>query len=160
MKQTIKDNKVGIAVGVGAVAGISYLLINSNSRNKMKDTTKNAKNTAGEYVNEIKQDPKGKKNEYVSKVKSVVENAQNALNKVQYVLDNQGKDIKSTTEDIVDHTKDIAATAADAKDELKDAGDDMKKAKEELKHSSTDTNGEASKKTKETDHHVINDAIE
>lgn len=135
------NGKTGTLIGTGAVAaGVTLLFLNSNARNKIKDSSIQIKDTVGKYATTIKEDPKGTKNTIIEKVKRTSEISQDAMNKIQQILDNQGKEIKKTTKDVVeqskevaDQSKEVASTAKDAQDDLKDVGKEVKEnAKDEM----------------------------
>ncbi|MFC3039603.1 hypothetical protein ACFOGI_05010 [Virgibacillus xinjiangensis] len=167
-KEKVQNNKgkVGMLVGVGSVAaGVSLILMNSNARTKVKDSSTQMKGTVSNYASTVKEDPKGTKDAIIDKVKRTTDITKDAVNKIQNILDNQGQEMKETAQDVVeqskevaDQSKDVVDTAKDAQEELKGVGDDVKKAKDEVKPSGSKKKTNSA--SKETSHHVISEPIE
>ncbi|MFD2628615.1 hypothetical protein [Oceanobacillus kapialis] len=156
-----KNSKVGLLVGAGAVAGLSFILLNPKTRNKVKDSSKNAKNSVMTYTQKIKEDPNGTKQSLIENAKLTLSSAQQALEKVQNVWANEGQEIKQSAKNIVEDTKELGEHAKDAQEGMKDAKTDIdearntameagKKVKDEAKSSNSSTT---------TDHHVLDEPV-
>ncbi|MFD1608751.1 hypothetical protein ACFSBH_14090 [Oceanobacillus luteolus] len=127
-----KKAKKGLIVA-GVIAGASSLvLLNSNAREKVKDTSKNMKNTVSKYATTIKEDPNGTKEAIITRIQNATEISKDAIEKIQAILDTQVKDIKDTTQHVVEESKDVMSSVQDAKGELADVKDDAVEAKDEL----------------------------
>lgn len=127
-----KKAKKGLIVA-GVIAGASSLvLLNSNAREKVKDTSKKMKNTVSKYATTIKEDPNGTKEAIITRIQNATEISKDAIEKIQAILDTQVKDIKDTTQHVVEESKDVMSSVQDAKGELADVKDDAVDAKDEL----------------------------
>lgn len=123
-----KKAKKGLIVA-GVIAGASSLvLLNSNAREKVKDTSKNMKNTVSKYATTIKEDPNGTKEAIITRIQNATEISKDAIEKIQAILDTQVKDIKDTTQHVVEESKDVMSSVQDAKGELADVKDDAVEA--------------------------------
>jgi len=130
--QKPKKAKTGLIVA-GVLAGASSLiLLNSTAREKVKDTSKNVKNSVSEYTTAIKDDPQGAKDAIITRVQNATDISREAIDKIQAILDNQAKDIKDTTQHIMEESKEVVSSAKDAQSELTNVKDDAKDAKDEL----------------------------
>ncbi|MCG5105071.1 hypothetical protein [Oceanobacillus alkalisoli] len=124
--------KKGLLVA-GIIAGASSLvLLNSNAREKVKDTSKSVKNTVTKYATTIKEDPNGTKDAIISRIQNATDISKEAIQKIQAILDTQVKDIKDTTKNVVEESKDVMSSVKDAKGELVDVKDSAVEAKDEL----------------------------
>ncbi|MHA6251788.1 hypothetical protein [Oceanobacillus sp. CAU 1775] len=127
-----KKAKTGWIVS-GVIAGASSLvLLNSNARTKVKDTSKNVKDSVNKYTTAIKEDPDGAKNAIITRVQNATEISKEAINKIQAILDTQVKDIKDTTQNVVQESKDVMSNVKDVKSDLMDVKDSAIEAKDEL----------------------------
>ena len=126
-----KKAKKGLIVA-GVIAASSLVLLNSNAREKVKDTSKNMKNTVSKYATTIKEDPNGTKEAIITRIQNATEISKDAIEKIQAILDTQVKDIKDTTQHVVEESKDVMSSVQDAKGELADVKDDAVEAKDEL----------------------------
>lgn len=124
--------KKGLIVA-GIIAGASSLiLLNSNAREKVKDTSKNVKNTVNKYATTIKEDPNGTKDAIINRIQNATDISKEAIHKIQEILDTQVNDIKDTTKNVVEESKDVVSSVKNAKGELVDVKDSAVEAKDEL----------------------------
>ncbi|MCP3032201.1 YtxH domain-containing protein [Halobacillus sp. A1] len=134
-----QKGKLSLAITVGAlVGGILVLARNDNARTRLKETSATTKNSVSQYVSDVKADPSGAKNDLVDRIQKTASITKEALNKIQEILDTQGKDIAEKAQEVKDESQDIVSTAKDAGEELKEVGDKVKEAKDELTDSAED----------------------
>jgi len=134
-----KGTKTGLLVA-GAVAGVSLVLLNSNARNKVKDTSAGVKNTVNKYAQTIKEDPQGSKDAIIGRIQNAMEISKEAINKIQSILDNQAQDIKDAAQNVRNETKYVKERAKDAGEDFQDVKDKAMEAKGELKSTKDDLN--------------------
>lgn len=121
------------AIVAGVIAGASSLvLLNSNAREKVKDTSKNMKNSVTNYTTAIKEDPQGAKDAIIRRLQNATEISKETLNKIQSILDNQAKDIKETTQNVIEESKEIKSSVKETQSELGEVKDKAAEAKDEL----------------------------
>ncbi|MGJ9458659.1 hypothetical protein [Oceanobacillus sp. CF4.6] len=152
-----KKAKTGLIVA-GVVAGASSLvLLNSNARTKVKDTSKTMKDSVGKYATTIKEDPNGTRAALITRVQNATDISKEAINKIQAILDTQVKDIKQTSKNVADESKEIMSSVKDAqgdvmdvKDKAVDAKDELLSAKDDVKFNTS--SGNRSKSGLTTDH--------
>ena len=146
--QKQKKAKTGLIVA-GVIAGVSsFVLLNSNAREKVKDTSKNVKDSVNKYATSIKEDPNGTKNAIITRVQNATEISKDAINKIQAILDTQVKDIKDTTKNVVDESKEVISSAKDAQGELADVKDRAVEAKDQLLSAKDDVKSKAESNSK------------
>ncbi|MDM8100284.1 MULTISPECIES: YtxH domain-containing protein [Oceanobacillus] len=156
-----KNNKFGLLVGAGAIAGISFILLNPKTKSKVKDTSMNAKDSVVSYTQKIKDDPNGTKQYLIENAKQTLSSAQQALEKVQNVWANEGQEIKETAKNIVEDTKELGDHAKDVQEGIKDAKSNI----DEAKNTAVKTGKKMKKDSKSnsssnnTDHHVLDEPI-
>ncbi len=151
--------KTGLIVA-GVIAGASSLvLLNSNAREKVKDTSRNMKDSINKYTTTIKEDPKGTKKAVITRIQNATDISKEAINKIQAILDTQGKEIKDTTQHVVEESKDVVSSAKDAQGELADVKESAVEAKDELLSAKDDVKSKVDSNSKEkqkpaTDHTI------
>ncbi|RWZ58710.1 hypothetical protein EQV77_07020 [Halobacillus fulvus] len=142
-QQTVKQkkgSKLPLALLAGAVIGGAIVLIKDpNERQRLKDRTRTTKESISGYASEVKQDPSGKKDDLVTKVRNVVSIANEAISTIQEVYNTQGKEIKEKVQDIKQESEEIIETAKDAGEDLQEVSDKAQEAKEELTDSAEAT---------------------
>ena len=138
-----KKAKTGLII-TGIIAGASSLiLLNSNAREKVKDTSKNMKDSVSKYATTIKEDPQGTKDAIVNRIQNATEISKEAINKIQAILDTEVKNIKGTTQNVVEESKDVMSSVKDAQGELADVKDHAVEAKDELLSAKDDVKSKA-----------------
>lgn len=143
-----KRAKKGLIVA-GVIAGASSLvLLNSNAREKVKDTSKNMKDSVNKYATTIKEDPNGTKNAIITRVQNATEISKEAINKIQEILDTQVKDVKDTTKHVVEESKEAMSSVKDAQGELGDVKDRAVEAKDQLLSAKDDVKSKAESNSK------------
>lgn len=134
-----QKGKLSLAISAGALAGAVFVLVkNPSARTKIKETSVCTKNSVSQYVADVKADPAGAKNELVERIQKTASITREALNKIQEILDNQGKEITYKAQEVKEESEDIVSTAKDASEDLKDVGDKVKEAKDELTETGED----------------------
>jgi len=126
------ETKTGLIVAGATVAGASLILLNSNARNKVKDTTINVKDNVNKYAQTIKEDPQGAKEAIIHRVKNATNISKEAVDKIQEVLDHQAKDMKQSALNMKTETKNLTQNVKDAGEGLKTVEDKATEAKDEL----------------------------
>ncbi|WP_173918101.1 hypothetical protein [Halobacillus sp. Marseille-Q1614] len=160
-----KKGKLTLAITAGALAGGIAVLATPSARNKVKEKSSSTKNSVSQYVADVKSDPSGAKNDLMQRIQKTASITKEALNKIQKILDEQGKDIKEKVEDVTEESQEIVSTAKEAGEELKDVGDKVKEAKEELTDSAKDEaaasteSGSSKDDDNDTDHTVTKTPI-
>ncbi|WP_249869992.1 hypothetical protein [Oceanobacillus saliphilus] len=161
--QKQKKAKTGLIVA-GVLASTSLILLNSNARTKVKDTSKSMKDSVNKYTASIKEDPNGTKEALITRVQNATEISKEAINKIQAILDTQAKEMKDTTKKIADDSKEVVSSAKDAKGDIKDVKDkaleaknELLSAKEDVKSTSPSSKNSKSKPT--TDHTITSTPV-
>ncbi|WP_010649780.1 hypothetical protein [Oceanobacillus massiliensis] len=147
--QNPKRAKTGLILA-GVLASASLVLLNSNARSKVKDTSKSMKDSVSKYATTIKDDPNGTRKAIITRVQNATEISKEAINKIQEILDTQVKDIKDTTKDVVDDTKEVFSTAKEAQSEFKEVKDKSVDAKDELLSTKDDIKSNSYSSTENT----------
>ncbi|UOQ95512.1 hypothetical protein MUO14_11650 [Halobacillus shinanisalinarum] len=141
-KQTQKNStkgKLTLAMTAGAVVGGAFVLVrNPSARTRLKETSGSTKNTVSQYISNVKADPAGAKNQLVDRIQKTASITREAVNKIQDILDNEGKEITNRVQEVKEESEEIVSTAKEASDELKEVGDKVGEAKDELTESKED----------------------
>ncbi|WP_181954881.1 YtxH domain-containing protein [Pseudalkalibacillus caeni] len=150
-----KNSKFMTGMLIGAVVGGAAAMFDKTTRQKIMNRAGTAKDKSVDMFQQVKEDPKGTKDELMDRMKSAQSTLKEAMTDAQNVYDKVSTDMKDQFEDVKeqvtemkdqatevkDESKDILSTAKDAKDDLKGVGDKVKEAGEEVKpHNSSNSN--------------------
>ncbi|MGP4069165.1 hypothetical protein [Halobacillus sp. B29] len=128
--------KLPLAIITGAVIGGAFILIKDpQERQRLKEGSRSTKDSVTGFASEVKEDPSGKKDDIMTRVKRVVNITNEAISTIQEVFNNQGKEISDKVQDIKEESEEIISTAKDAGEDLQEAGTKAKEAKDELTES-------------------------
>ncbi|UOR10764.1 hypothetical protein [Halobacillus amylolyticus] len=128
--------KLTLAMTAGALVGGAFVLVrNPSARTRLKETSGSTKNTVSQYISDVKADPTGAKNQLVDRIQKTASITREAINKIQDILDNEGREITNKVREVKEESKEIVSTAKEAGDELKEVGDKVGEAKDELTES-------------------------
>jgi len=140
------SNNTGMWVAAGvAVAGLSYVLLNSKARNKVVDTSLTMKDSITDYASTVKNDPMGVKDNLIDRIKRTSSITMEAVTKIQDILNDEGKHLKEAAADLMEDSKEIMSTAMDAKDDLMEVKDKALDAKDAIMSSGDSSSNSDSK---------------
>ncbi|WP_079529037.1 hypothetical protein [Halobacillus hunanensis] len=133
--------KLTLAMTAGAIIGGALVLVkNPSERTKLKERSGATKDTLSQYVSKVKADPSGTKEELVNRIQRTTSVTKEAINKIQDILDNEGKELKEKVQEVKADSEEIVSTAKEASEELKDVNSKVNEAKEELTDSEDNGN--------------------
>ena len=147
MEKTNSNRNTGkwITAGV-AVTGLSLVLMNRKARSKVMDTSMSVKNAVADYASSIKADPSAMKDSLINRIKQTSSITMEAVNKIQDILNNEGKDMKETASHLIDDTKEMVSQAMDTKEDLKTVKDKAMDAKDTMTGQKESNRNEATNK--------------
>ncbi|USK31739.1 YtxH domain-containing protein [Bacillus sp. F19] len=142
------NSKLVKGILAGAVVGGLVTLFDRKTRNQVKDSAVNLKDSSLDVFTQVKENPGEVKNQMVSQFKSAADSLKDAINEAKKLYDRLNEDVMDNVNDAVQISNDTLSTAKDAQKDLASIGSKVKEAGSELTGRS-ETNRSASKKAPE-----------
>ncbi|AMO85789.1 hypothetical protein B857_00653 [Solibacillus isronensis B3W22] len=135
---TENDNNGKLLRGmiIGAVIGGALSMLDSNTRNKVTETTKNMKDTTMDMYSQVKNNPTEVKDDLQERLKSASSVLKEAISDAQKLYEKVNENIILPVTMVKDESSEILSHAKEATADLKDIGGKVKEAGEEVKGSS------------------------
>lgn len=135
---TENDNNGKLLRGmiIGAVIGGALSMLDSNTRNKVTETTKNMKDTTMDMYSQVKNNPSEVKDDLQERLKSASSVLKEAISDAQKLYEKVNENIILPVTLVKDESSEILSHAKEATTDLKDIGGKVKEAGEEVKGSS------------------------
>lgn len=135
---TENDNNGKLLRGmiIGAVIGGALSMLDSNTRNKVTETTKNMKDTTMDMYSQVKNNPTEVKDDLQERLKSASSVLKEAISDAQKLYEKVNENIILPVTMVKDESSEILSHAKEATTDLKDIGGKVKEAGEEVKGSS------------------------
>ncbi|WP_342573076.1 YtxH domain-containing protein [Solibacillus sp. FSL K6-1781] len=135
---TENDNNGKLLRGmiIGAVIGGALSMLDSNTRNKVTETTKNMKDTTMDMYSQVKNNPTEVKDDLQERLKSASSVLKEAISDAQKLYEKVNENIILPVTMVKDESREILSHAKEATTDLKDIGGKVKEAGEEVKGSS------------------------
>ncbi|MDQ0859209.1 YtxH domain-containing protein [Bacillus sp. V2I10] len=143
------NSKLVKGILAGAVVGGLVTLFDRKTRNQVKDSAVNLKDSSVDVFTQVKENPGEVKNQMVSQFKSAADSLKDAINEAKKLYDRLNADVMDNVNDVVQISNDTLSTAKDAQKDLASIGSKVKEAGSELTGGS-ETNRSGSKKAPET----------
>ncbi|CAM3949562.1 hypothetical protein [Mesobacillus zeae] len=122
------NSKLLRGVVIGGVIGGVVAMLDSKTRNKIKDTAVNVKDSSMNMISEVKSNPGDVKNQMVSSFKEALKVLQEAVSDAQNLYERLNNDMFGKMGEVKELTSHAMDTAMEAKDGLKDIGSKVKEA--------------------------------
>lgn len=135
---TENDNNGKLLRGmiIGAVIGGALSMLDSNTWNKVTETTKNMKDTTMDMYSQVKNNPTEVKDDLQERLKSASSVLKEAISDAQKLYEKVNENIILPVTMVKDESSEILSHAKEATTDLKDIGGKVKEAGEEVKGSS------------------------
>jgi gas vesicle protein len=143
------NSKLVKGILAGAVIGGLVTLFDRKTRNQVKDSAVNLKDSSVDVFTQVKENPGEVKNQMVSQFKSAADSLKDAINEAKKLYDRLNEDVMDNVNDVVQISNDTLSTAKDAQKDLASIGSKVKEAGSELTGGS-ETNRSASEKAPKT----------
>ncbi|QNG58425.1 hypothetical protein H4O14_11190 [Bacillus sp. PAMC26568] len=134
--QDKNNSKLVKGILAGAVIGGLVTLFDRKTRNQVKDSAVNLKDSSVDMFAQVKENPGEVKNQMVSQFKSAADSLKDAINEAKNLYDRLNKDVKDNVNDVVEISNETLATAKGAQQDLASIGSKVKEAGSELTGSS------------------------
>ena len=135
---TENDNNGKLLRGmiIGAVIGGALSMLDSTTRNKVTETTKNMKDSTMDMYSQVKNNPSEVKDDLQERLKSASSVLKEAISDAQNLYEKVNENIILPVTMVKDESSEILSHAKEATTDLKDIGGKVKEAGEEVKGSS------------------------
>ncbi|WP_053365113.1 hypothetical protein [Bacillus sp. FJAT-27245] len=128
-----KNSKLLKGIVIGGVIGGVLTLLDSSTRNSLKETAVDLKNTSKNMFTEVKQNPTEVKDQMVSQFQQASNVLKEAIADAQRLYDRLNNDLFGKVADVKDISKDALDTVMGFKGEVKEIGSKVAEAGSELK---------------------------
>ncbi|WP_059172492.1 hypothetical protein [Bacillus sp. FJAT-27445] len=128
-----KNSKLLKGIVIGGVIGGVLTLLDSSTRNSLKETAVDLKNTSKNMFTEVKQNPTEVKDQMVSQFQQASNVLKEAIADAQQLYDRLNSDLFGKVSDVKDISKDALDTVMGFKGEVKQIGSKVAEAGSELK---------------------------
>ncbi|WP_240056639.1 hypothetical protein [Bacillus mesophilum] len=136
-----QNSKLLKGILIGGMIGGALALLDSTTRNKVKDTALGIKETSSKMITEVKENPGEVKDQMISQFKSASNTLKEAISDAQKLYQRVNEDIFSNMDVVKEVSNDALEVAKDAKHDLKDIGSKVKQAGSEVMDQPVSTGG-------------------
>ncbi|WP_100330014.1 YtxH domain-containing protein [Bacillus xiapuensis] len=132
------QSKLMKGVIIGAAVGGALALLDSSTRSKVTETTKEMKDSTIHVVNRVKEDPSAVKNEWQERLQNAAAVLKEAIQDAQHLYKKVNRNVVGQVSQVTKESSEIVETAEEAAKELKGITSQVRKAGEEVRgdHSS------------------------
>lgn len=139
-----KNSKLLKGIVIGGVIGGVLTLLDSSTRNSLKETAVDLKNTSKNMFTEVKQNPTEVKDQMVSQFQQASNVLKEAIADAQQLYDRLNSDLFGKVSEVKDISKDALDTVMGFKGEVKQIGSKVAEAGTELKAAAPTGSGTSS----------------
>ena len=118
---------------IGAVIGGALSMLDSNTRNKVTETTKNMKDSTMDMYSQVKNNPSEVKDDLQERLKSASSVLKEAISDAQNLYEKVNENIILPVTMVKEESSEILTHAKEATTDLKDIGGKVKEVGEEVK---------------------------
>ncbi|MFL0584592.1 YtxH domain-containing protein [Solibacillus silvestris] len=118
---------------IGAVIGGAFSMLDSNTRNKVTETTKNMKDSTMDMYSQVKNNPSEVKDDLQERLKSASSVLKEAISDAQNLYEKVNENIILPVTMVKEESSEILSHAKEATTDLKDIGGKVKEVGEEVK---------------------------
>ncbi|WP_110114013.1 YtxH domain-containing protein [Bacillus sp. CGMCC 1.16541] len=137
-----KSSKLVKGIVIGGIVGGVISLLDTTTRNQVKNTAVDLKESSKEIFDEVRENPGEVKNQMITQFTSASETLKNAINDAQKLYQRINNDVFGKVNDVVEITNETLSTAKQATEELSEIGSKVKEAGAELTEPLSDDEGE------------------
>ena len=126
--ETSNNSKLMRGILIGSVIGGVVAMLDTNTRNKVKGTAINVKDSSMNMISEVKNNPSDVKEQMVNSFKEASNVMKEAINDAQRLYERVNNDMFGKVSDVKEITNQAMNTAVDAKSEISEIGSKVKEA--------------------------------
>ena len=122
------NSKLLKGIVIGGMIGGFIAMLDSNTRNKVKDTALTVKDSSMNLISEVKKNPSDVKEQMIDSIKEASQVMKEAINNAQDLYKRLNTDLIGNVSEVKDITNQTINTAKEAKGEIADIGTKVKEA--------------------------------
>ncbi len=131
-----KNGKLVKGILVGAIVGGAVAMLDSTTRNKVRSTAGNVKNSSKGFYTRVKDNPGEVKDDWMDRIQSASSVLKEAMNDAQSLYEKVNDEVVDQVNQVKDDSTEVISTAREAGEDLKDIGSKVKEAGHEVSESS------------------------
>ena len=134
-----KNGKLVKGILVGAIVGGAVAMLDSTTRNKVRSTAGNVKNSSKGFYTRVKDNPGEVKDDWMDRIQSASSVLKEAMNDAQSLYEKVNDEVVDQVNQVKDDSTEVISTAREAGEDLKDIGSKVKEAGHEVSESSEES---------------------
>ncbi|MGA9288013.1 MAG: YtxH domain-containing protein [Anaerobacillus sp.] len=131
-----KNGKLVKGILVGAIVGGAVAMLDSTTRNKVRSTAGNMKDSSRGFYTRVKENPGEVKDDWMDRIQSASSVLKEAMNDAQSLYEKVNDEVVDQVNQVKDDSTEVISTAREAGEDLKDIGSKVKEAGHEVSESS------------------------
>ncbi|SDO61712.1 YtxH domain-containing protein [Alkalicoccus daliensis] len=131
--------KLLTGMAAGALIGVAAVMLDSNARRKVIDTTTEMKDSTMRMAGEVRNDPQGTKDQIMERVESAADILKNTVGDLQNLYDKANNEVFDQAKEVKEDVEKTLSSAKNIGEELKEVGSQVGEAKEELTSEGSDS---------------------
>ncbi|MDQ0220232.1 hypothetical protein [Peribacillus cavernae] len=139
MVDTEKNSKLLKGIILGGIIGGALTLLDSSTRNKVKNTAVDFKDSSMDVFSQVKENPGEMKEQMVTRFKDASNTLKEAINEAQHLYQIVNDDVFGKVNEVKGISSDALSTAKEATEEIKEIGSKVADAGSKLTDSPTTT---------------------
>ncbi|MRX71929.1 hypothetical protein GJU40_07050 [Bacillus lacus] len=136
-----KNSKLMKGIIIGGIVGGVISLLDSQTRNSVKTTAVDIKDSSMNMISQVKENPGEVKNQMIDQFKSAAGTLKDAINDAQQLYERVNQDIFGKVNDVMEISTDTLSTVKDAQAEITSIGSKVAEAGSELADTVKSTTG-------------------
>ncbi|MED1205892.1 YtxH domain-containing protein [Heyndrickxia acidicola] len=132
MRQQSSNSKLLKGIMIGGAVGALIAMLDSSTRNKMKETAMDIKDSSMDMISHVKDNPGEVKEQMMQRFKTAAATLKDAMNDLQHLYENVNEGIFGKVNDVKDISKDALSSVKYMTEDLKEIGSKFAEAGSEL----------------------------
>lgn len=139
MSDTEKNSKLLKGIILGGIIGGAITLLDSSTRNKVKTTAVDLKDSSMDMFSQVKENPTEVKDQMMQRFKDASNTLKEAISEAQHLYQIVNEDVFGKVNEVKGISSDALSTAKEATGELKEISSKVAEAGSKLMDTSSDT---------------------
>ncbi|MFK3961224.1 YtxH domain-containing protein [Guptibacillus hwajinpoensis] len=131
-----KNGKLVKGILVGAIVGGAVAMLDSTTRNKVRSTAGNVKDSSRGFYTRVKENPGEVKDDWMDRIQSASSVLKEAMNDAQSLYEKVNDEVVDQVNQVKEDSTEVISTAKEAGEDLHEIGSKVKEAGQEVSDSS------------------------
>ncbi|WLR58619.1 YtxH domain-containing protein [Guptibacillus hwajinpoensis] len=131
-----KNGKLVKGILVGAIVGGAVAMLDSTTRNKVRSTAGNVKDSSRGFYTRVKENPGEVKDDWMDRIQSASSVLKEAMNDAQSLYEKVNDEVVDQVNQVKEDSTEVISTAKEAGEDLHEIGSKVKEAGQEVSDTS------------------------